>query len=159
MHHTIAPQARQNLARWLRRLASGHVTNREFERAWPWRGEEHALHSIYRHGIWPLYDDLYTHRLTGRHALDKARRRVVARMVLFLQSQVPYRYRETSAPTALLVLLLSIATLGRFGRRWQQRQWQDGDSAIWPFYTHSEYTAALRSPVFLAPRPGTSPAT
>ena len=55
------------------------------------------------------------------------------------------RARRSQVP----VLMLSLLTLGWFGRYWRNRKWRDGDVSVWPFYSRSEYESALKNPIFL----------
>jgi hypothetical protein len=150
MNNFIDHNARKHLAGLARRLAAGSITNEQFENERP-NGKETALHDIYFYGLWPLYDDFVEHKLVGRWALTREGRTWVARIVLFLHSGFPYRYtRETGISLShLLVFLLSLVTLGWFGRFWHRRQWRSGDETVWPFFSRSEYEAALQHPIFL----------
>jgi len=148
MNRTVDQSARKHLATLARRLASGCITNEQFENE-PVRSKEAALHDIYFYGLWPLYDDCTEHKLVGRWALTKAGRVWVARIVLFLHSDQPYRYPQMTGIAQLPIVLLSLVTFGWFGRFWRRRQWRDGDESVWPFFSRSEYEAALQIPVFL----------
>ena len=148
MNSPINHQARLHLARLARRLATGAITNEQFENQRP-RSQESTLHDIYFRGLWPLYDDFIEHRLVGKWALDREERTQVARILLFLRSGLPYRYPRITGLAQIPVILLSLVTLGWFGRFWHRRSWRGGDESVWPFYTRNEYDAARRYPVFL----------
>ena len=148
MNSPIDQEARQHLARLARRLAAGAISNEQFENQRP-NSREAALHDIYFHGLWPLYDDFIEHRLVGKWALGREERTQVARILLFLRSGLPYRYSRTTGLTQAPVILLSLVTLGWFGRFWYRRSWRGGDESVWPFYTRNEYDAARQYPVFL----------
>ncbi|HLF97745.1 MAG TPA: hypothetical protein VI457_11430 [Methylococcaceae bacterium] len=151
MSEFIDGSARKYIARLVRRLAAGAVTNRQFEDALP-LSEEKALHDIYVHGIWPLYDDIEEHKLVERWALTREGRTWLARIVLFLRSGLPYRYPEITGISQIPVVLLSLFTLGWFGRFWTLRKWRSAgaDEAVWPFFTRSEYEATRQHPPFFA---------
>ena len=51
----------------LRRLASGRITNDEFDEAFPF-SDDAGLRAVSDFG-WSLYSDFDTYRLVGRHAL------------------------------------------------------------------------------------------
>jgi hypothetical protein len=148
MNAVVDSNARRSLAELARHLASGRITNDDFEDRRP-SSSEPALHDIYFYGLWPLYDDLVTHRLVGARALTREGRAWVARIVLFLRSAEPYRYPRPSRLTAIPVLLLSLVTMGWFGRVWLRHQWRHGDQSVWPFYSREEYERALANPVYL----------
>jgi hypothetical protein len=96
-----------------------------------------------------LYDDFVTHRLKGKWALTPEGRAWVARIILFLRSDSPYRYPIATGVRAVPVMLLSLVTLGWFGRFWLRRQRSQGDESVWPFFSKTEYEQALRNPVYL----------
>ena len=158
MNVSIDHPARKQLATLARSLACGAISNWQFERQCP-DSKDAAVLDICFHGLWPLYDDLVEHKLSGTRALSQEIRTEVARMVVFLHSGRPYRYPRVSGWAQIPVLLLSLATLGWFGHLWQRHLWRGGDVSVWPFYARSEYEAALRHPVFLntAPPPDTPP--
>lgn len=140
--------ARKHLAALARRLAAGAITNDQFEDECP-DSKESAVHDIYFYGLWPLYDDFVEHKLVGKWALSREGRTWVARIVLFLHSGLPYRYPRVTGFAQVPVMLLSLATLGWFGRFWRRRLWRGADESVWPFYSRSEYEAALQNPVFM----------
>ena len=141
MSTDIDQSARAMLARLLRRLAAGLITNRQFEAALP-RSRDPAIQAIWSIGLWPLYDDLFTHKLTGRWRLTRLQRGPLARIVLFLNSGLPYRYPLDNDWTAVPALLLSLMTAGWFGRRRRARRWRDAHASVWPFYSREELAAA-----------------
>lgn len=148
MNESIDHNARKHLATLARRLAAGGITNEQFQEALQF-GKEAALHDIYFRGLWPFYCDFFEHKLVGRNALTSDGRTWVARIALFLHSDLPYRYSRITGIAQLPVALFSFATLGWFGRYWHRRQWRGGDESVWPFYSRNEYETALQHPVFL----------
>jgi hypothetical protein len=146
---TIDHEARRRLAELSRHLASGLITNDEFVNEVRF-GKEPALHDVHFYGLWPLYDDLTTHRLKDKWALTAEGRAWVARIILFLRSGMPYRYPIATGLRAIPVMLLSLVTLGWFGKVWLRRQRRGGDESVWPFYSRADYEAALRNPIYLA---------
>ena len=75
--------SRDELARAIRRLVAGLITNDEFENALSarvLRTRDLGVQSI-RLAAWHLYDDLHEHRLEGRYALGKVGRRLVAHSI------------------------------------------------------------------------------
>jgi len=138
--------ARTRLAELARQLATGHITNDQFEGRLP-QSRETALQEIFYCGLWPLYSDFREYRLVKKHRLTPEDLAWVSRIVLFLRSGFPYRWPSTTSPVP--VALLSLATLGWYGRRWRKNLAPDGDKAVWPFFSQSEYEQALASPVYL----------
>jgi hypothetical protein len=148
MEQDVDKKARKQLALLVRRLAAGSITNDQFEDQLP-VSDESALHDIYFYGVWPLYDDFVEHKLKSQWSLSLEGKDWVGRIVLFLRSENPYRYPKLMGFSQLPVMLLSIITLGWFGRFWLRYKWRDGDQSVWPFFSQSEYEEALKHPVFL----------
>jgi hypothetical protein len=148
MSATTDYEARRRLAELSRHFASGLISNDDFMEAIP-SSRDPALHDIYFYGLWPLHDDLITHRLRGRWALTPDGRAWVARIILFLRSDAPYRYPIATGLKAFPAMLLSLVTLGWFGRFWIRHKFRNGDGDVWPFYSREEYEQALRRPVYL----------
>jgi hypothetical protein len=96
-------RARDKLVELIRNLADGIITNDEFEdRLYgsdlP-RRKDAAIGEIYAGGAWYMYDDLSTHKMTGKWKLPKASKEIVARWILFLKSvERKIRATLTSVP-------------------------------------------------------------
>jgi len=149
MNALVDSGARKKLALLARRLAAGRISNRDFERALP-TSREAALHDIYVYGLWPLYDDITEHKLLQRCALTREGKTFVARVVLFLRSETPYRYPRLSGMGAIPILVLSILSFGWFGRMWRRHRWAGGDESVWPFFSRAEFEAACQHPPYLS---------
>jgi len=87
----IDPTSRTEAALLLRRLASGRITNDDFDERYPRRSPDPGVVAV-GEVAWTLYSDLRTYRLVGSKALSSADRRLVARCVLFLHSGLPYSW-------------------------------------------------------------------
>ena len=169
-------EARNRFAELLRQLASGRLTNDEFDDAYEPRTRDHVVDELFRFA-WTFYDDLYEHRLRGSHRLSPRQRRVFARCVLFLRSGLPYEWpkqakflwcKQRDKPEAVEHLpwwkpdasaLNGLPFCGRLARA--VRDGEDRlieldrkrrgvvDDRIWPFRRMSDYRAALRNPPYL----------
>jgi len=145
--HAVDAAARREYASLLRHFASGRITNREFESRMPdWR--EITRHEMDR-AVWPLYDDFHEHKLAGDYRVTPEGRQFIARMILFLRSDLPYRWPRLTGLAQLPATLLSIFTIGRFGEWWFRYRAPNGDQSVWPFFTRAEYEDALRNPLYL----------
>jgi hypothetical protein len=146
--------ARRHLAQGLRWLATGRITNREFESRFAkavQRSKDPGVRDVYG-AAWGLYSDLETHRLTGVWHLDRKARHDVARCILFLRSIRPYEWPVSPLWVSLAMLPLHIVTLGMTARI-QNRRWRaSGEYSVWPFRRRRDYRAALREPVYLKPQ-------
>ncbi len=134
---------RDALAVQLRQLASGRLTNAQFDGVRLDRAEDEALVAIGDAG-WSLYDDVFVYRLRGRRALKPETLQAVARCVLFLDSNLPYEWppRRPSIKSILLTLLTFGVSLKHDRQRWEAM----GPYHVWPFYRESDYHRALENP-------------
>jgi hypothetical protein len=134
---------RDALAVQLRRLASGRLTNAEFDSVRLDRAEDEALVAIGDAG-WSLYDDVFVYRLRGRRALKRESLDAVARCVLFLDTNLAYEW--PARRPSIKSLLFTLVTLGRWLKRDRQRWEALGPYHVWPFYRESDYHNALANP-------------
>lgn len=141
----IDRRARTRLAERLRHLASGAITNFEFDGRQT-ATKDRAVGEIEWLLAWPTYDDTYEHRLDGRHALTLGMRRDFARAVLFLKTDLPHPRERPSA----------VSRVWRHMKRMlRDREIEttdladEGDRRVWPFWSQADYRAALKSPVYL----------
>src|SRR2546421_11038022 len=111
---------RDALAVQLRRLASGRLTNAQFDGVRLDRAQDEALVAIGDAG-WSLYDDFFVYRLRGRRALKPETLEAVARCVLFLDGNLPYEWpqRRPSVKSILFTLLTLGTWLKRDRQRWE----------------------------------------
>ncbi len=140
---------RDKLALLLRRYAAGRITNDDLADEAPARSSDQAICPIYEFA-WQLYDDLSTHRAEGRHALMPETRRMVARWILFLQSDLEYRWPSFSF-MQIYNWPLNLLTLGWWERRKSRRLdafKRTGHFKVWPFFATDEFKRALRNPRF-----------
>lgn len=146
IHHP----SRKRLALALRRYVSCRITNDNLDDVcvdWRDRGAL-AVQGM----AWQLYDDLYTHRATGKHALSRESRRCIARWILFLQSDSEYLWPEYSFYRTAVSPLGNLLTLG-YLRRKEEQHWKEfleaGDFDVWPFLTSAEFENAVARPGYL----------
>jgi hypothetical protein len=128
----------------LRHLVAGQITNAEFEERFPFSSDR-TVREMWAAG-WLLYDDFRTYRLVGSDRLQPADRKVIARCVLFLQTELRYEWPHSSS----LYSFLNILTLGLtldYTRQLQRKRFEKhGDIAVWPFVRQSDYDVALKNP-------------
>ena len=170
----IDQTARRKPAEAVRHFGTGQTTNDAFQDSIP-ASKEWALHDIQLFGIWPLYDDLSTHKLTGSWAPTPAGKKLLTRIILFLKSNQPYRYdRKTGQWGRFLAMFFGFTTaLSLAGNPflfstatsllvivaveyvWTQinlKRCMDGRRDLWPFFCEADYQAALSEPVYLSGR-------
>jgi hypothetical protein len=139
---------RDRVALALRRLASGRITNREFEDRAFGRSQDAGVRAVVD-ATWALYDDLREHRLTGKDGLTAEERRQVAQAVLFLHSNTEYRW-PASRLADVVGAILSFATAGWIKRSDRDRSREaTADRAFWPFFKRGELIQAGKMPRFL----------
>lgn len=142
--------SRNRLAQALRHYVSGRMTNDELDDVivnWEDRGAV-AVKEM----SWQLYDDMSTHKATGRHHLDKSARREISRWIVFLYSDREYVWPEYSF-IQIFNWPLNLLTIG-WWERMKRRKWQkfaeSGDSSVWPFFCKQEFKQAIRHPKLLS---------
>ena len=133
----IDRNARNKLAESIRGLASGLITNDQFEDSVP-NSEDRAISEIYSNGAWSLYSDTHEYKLKGKDKLAKEDKQLVSRWVLFLKSDNEYKW-----PTiTLLETVLCLVTLGLWRRKLRAKWSRTGEIEIWPFISNSEFEEA-----------------
>ncbi len=73
----------------LREFRDGGITNDEYEDRWPRNRGDRVFWAIYDQ-LWFYYDDIKTHRLTGKYELSPESRELFDRCILFLESDLEY---------------------------------------------------------------------
>jgi hypothetical protein len=146
--------ARNRLAEALRHLVTGRMTNYEFDEAIQIETDDAAFYPI-RKQAWFLYSDLREHRLVGSDALSKSNKRMVARFILFLHSDLEYEWPRYPFDGVLGAIARGLSYLLSFGRipRQVDKNWEAaGDSDVWPFISRKDYEEALTKPRYLRGR-------
>lgn len=142
--------ARDNLAEAIRHLASGRITNDQYEDRLPWSSIDPAVWEIHRSGAWRLYSDLSEYHLQGRHRLQRRTRREVARWILFLKSDQEYEWPRFACFETLLLTAVNLVTCGLVGLLWQKLRRPPGPTELWPFFRSLDHDAAVAHPPYLA---------
>jgi hypothetical protein len=146
----IDRNARGQMVLLLRRLATGRMTNHEFDAALPTSRTDPAVDEIYYRGAWGFYSDLSEHRLIGRHRLSRTERREIARFILFLKSDLDYEWPRRELWGELLWMLAGLLTLGLAGRLYWRRLGRRGDVSVWPFLRGEDFERVVHRPCYLA---------
>lgn len=139
--------SRRAAAELVRQLASGRLTNDEFEERWP-ASADPALSAV-REAAWFLYSDLRAYRLTGANRLPFAVRRQVSRWVIFLQSDLEYEWPVATRTEKLARSIADLLTMGVATRRWKTALQVSEDADVWPFFRRVDFRRALRAPRLL----------
>ena len=110
---------------------------------------------------WGLYDDTRNHRLIKNDKLSDKSLKIIARCILFLQTELEYEwpYFDTRSPItkfSLSELVLCILTLGiyyRVKRKELEEAYLEfqkfGNYEIWPFLKIEDYESTLKLRPFL----------
>ena len=137
---TVDRERRDKLAELLRHFAAGRITNDQWDdAALPLvKTEDPALLTAWGQ-MWHTYDDLHEHRLTGKHELPDEWRKLVARLILFLYSDLPYEW-PVNRRWRRWEVVLTLLTLGLFNPNPPlPHPMQDpANRAIWPFRRESD---------------------
>jgi len=137
----IDRDARNKAAYLIRRYSTGHITNDDLVNEFPVSNDP-VIGALDDH-MWNLYDDMNTHHAKGRHRLSKSEKKNIARVILFLSSDIEYTYPKDSrivSPGYLGYFLLNIFTLGLLVKFYPLRSKFDehGDVSVWPFTSRKQ---------------------
>lgn len=133
----IDRRARNKLAELLRSLASGQITNDEFEDSIP-ESEDKAIIEVFSNGGWCLYSDMKEYKLKGKDALEKVVKKEIARWVLFLKSNYEYAWPNVP-PIKRMLHTISFGWLGTsYAKAWSL----SGDVDVWPFLKVEHFSNA-----------------
>jgi hypothetical protein len=143
-------EARNKLAEAIRALASGLITNDEFEdKRLPYNSGDPAISEVFSKGAWLLYSDFEEYHLSNIHRLDEKTKSDVARWILFLKTDLPYEWPVTNIKQGLLLFIGNIFTLGAAHKSYASKYQALGDIEVWPFLRRTDYASALKNPVYL----------
>ncbi len=127
--------------RLLRSFIDGEITNDDFEAQFPRSAEDSAIPAI-KANVWMLYSDLRQHKLTGKHAPNAENRAILERCVLFLESDLEFKWPVPKISlTNILTNLWSRVRLEK-----PARQPSEGDEDVWPFFRRQDYDTYSASP-------------
>lgn len=171
-------EKRKKLAEALRHLATGQISNDEFESLLMDEITDGYLpEQFYRaKGIdkmdpvlrpivetaWGLYDDTRNHKLTYSDALTDYAKKEIARFILFLKSNQEYTWDYIDLMNPIIRfsfkdMMQSIITLGKHYRDLKltreeefERIKKTGDFEFWPFKTKEEFEQQLKNQPYLA---------
>jgi hypothetical protein len=108
-----------------------------------------------------LYSDLKNHKLIGKYALHEDALKEIARFILFLHSDLEYKWKYVDMTNPLIKLTIndlikSIMTLGKYYKEIKEQREKDfeemrkeGDIEYWPFKTKSDYENQLEKQPYL----------
>ncbi len=126
------------------------MSNDEFETREPLESLDSAICAVSERA-WCLYDDLHTHRLTGRWKVAGDGRDTIARWILFLETDLEYTWPPTLLGRPLFQHpLRCIVTFGAAIGERQPAYQSAGDPKIWPFSTRDDYDRALKHPTIFS---------
>lgn len=150
----VDPVARRIAAQLLRRFIGGRISNDMFEDSEP-QTNDRAVRAIWN-TMWPFYDDLHEHVLSGKYKLSREDLRLCSRWLMFLHTDQPYVWPDIALagfdpsqrvqPNALLRFF----SLGALKPEVARAFLTAGDHAYWPFASKADYQTALSAPRLLA---------
>lgn len=167
----IDKDRRKKLALHLRRLATGQISNDDFEekvmdditKGWlpeqyyrsnDCKTDDRVIQSILEYS-WMLYSDLKNHKLIGKYELPEDVLKEIARYILFLHSDLEYEWKYVDMTNPLIKLTIkdlikSVMTLGKHYieiKEQREKEFEEmrkeGDIAYWPFKTQVDYEKQL----------------
>lgn len=150
---------RRRAAEVFRGFVLGRVRVDDFEKREP-ESPDPVIRAIWE-TAWLFYDDFRTERLTGRWRISLDQRRVFARWIMFLDSDLPYAWPDLTWPGVDPATRVEPRAARRF--YWQSWRYRDrlapseaqaflaaGHYRVSPFRTTADYKDALRRPRRLA---------
>ena len=143
----IDRSARNRLAELLRSLASGMISNDEFEESIP-VSEDKAINEVFFNGGWCLYSDMKEYKLKEKDALEQVVKMEVARWVLFLKSNNEYAWPKVS----VLQRALHTVSFGLLGTSYAKVWASSGDIDVWPFLKAEHLAKAIEEHGYLGKR-------
>jgi len=132
----------------MRNFAIGRMTNVEFDEAFENINSPDKGVWLVGLGTFAYFNDYATVRLTGKYHQTKHWRRMTARWLLFLQTDL--EYAEPSLPWHERVRgLLSGLTFGVIPKGARLKEWKWHEQNVWPFLTPEQLQEARRHPRLL----------
>ncbi len=147
---------RRRAAELFRGFILGRVRVEDFERQAP-ESPDPVIGAIWE-TAWLFYDDFRTERLTGEWRISLDQRRVFARWIMFLDSDLPYAWPDLNWPGLDPATRIKQRAARRFyWLGWggpsnrlapsEARAFLDaGHYRVWPFRTTADYKQALQHP-------------
>ncbi len=146
----IDRDARNRLAEAIRHFVAGFKDNFELDDSvWSIRTKDAGIVRI-RQEMWYVYDDIRRHELKGEWALSEQQKENISRFILFLKSNVEYRWPQKHWEVPLARLLFGVFTFGLLPKYLDRKWKENGTWEVWPFLTASEFNEAKQKPVYLA---------
>ena len=146
----IDKYSRKKLAEALRHFLGGFRTNFEYDDiAFDLPSRDHAVNDIIEQ-VWLCYDDLREHKLTGGDALNQEQLDFIKRCILFLKTDIEYKWPQWPVYYKLLRPVVRLFSLGLLTQRTDSLFNGSGDTEYWPFYSKHEYILAKENPVYLS---------
>jgi hypothetical protein len=140
--------ARKRSAESLRHFLGGQITNEEFLRRYPNSKADPAIWAL-DDTVWCLYDDIITHKLSGKYAIPNELKKDAARWLMFLYSDKEYRWPKIGAPGFRHYPSWFCRTFN-FARKRFDRFRAAGDYSVWPFLQREDFEDARQRPVLLS---------
>lgn len=145
----IDRESRDKLALITRRFATGKITNFEFDdimcdiKSNPY---DSGVESIKEY-LWTFYDDLREYRATNKDKFSKDTKKHIAKIILFLYSDLEYIYPKVPP----FFPILNILTLGIYRYFTNKKFKKSGDINCYPFKNKEDFYSALESIKFMNP--------
>ena len=148
--------ARAKAFQSLRRFVACETTNDEYEDEYPLpelfgrrRSSDRAVRAIYEFS-WSWFDDIYPHKLEGKHSLTEEAGLIAERCLLFLQSDLEYEWKEGrfigngSVSSVLVTLGLTQYCLSLTEQLAAHLDQPEGDASVWPFFRKTDYDKVVK---------------
>lgn len=140
--------ARNKLAEEIRHFIGGFKDNFEYDDAvFDIRTKDSGVIEIIQN-VWLTYDDLRRHKMEGEWALSSEQLDIIRRCIVFLKSNIEYKWPKWPLYYRAARPLLWLISGGKLTKILDSRFNGGGDLEVWPFFSAEEYEDAKGHPVY-----------
>lgn len=131
---TIDRASRRQLAAAIRRFTAGASTNEQLIQEIETLSDRDPGVGALVELLWSLYDDMSEHKAN----LTPAQRRILARCLLFLRSDIPYQYHRPGRVLSGVILGIDLVTMGLASFLHYRLTVGTAGTDLWPFKSAEE---------------------
>ncbi|MEH6544579.1 MAG: hypothetical protein V7721_11635 [Porticoccaceae bacterium] len=146
----IDRNARNAVAEAARHYVTGLSTNFTFDEAlFNLKFKDQAIEPICQN-LWLIYDDLREHKHEGLWRLSEEQREIVIRIIMFLKSNIEYRWPTVPTWYSSMRPLIWLFTFSLGAKVLDQKFEFIDNENVWPFRDSNEVQEAKDDPKYLA---------
>jgi hypothetical protein len=145
----IDRKSRDILAEQIRHLLAGVTTNFQYMDNVDSLNTKDKAVKVVMNAVWQIYDDLHEHKV-DLNSFSTEDRNMLNRFILFLKSDIEYKWPSLNIKIPFLRLLSNVFTLGIYTKAKEKVIESAGDFQFWPFLCEADFETAKRNPTYLA---------